>query len=191
VERFLPSITITQEGRAPSREYPDGLAPARYGLSSENSDCLIAGRPLLDLSNAWAGIIEVKVTTPGVIRGHAAGSVGQSTEWEVILIPDDFTEGWAYLPARWFSESVFGAELLFQAQGAHRPRAYVPHVRMSALDGVGHFEFTDVPAGNYRIGMRSTVTGPALVGWRDMNRVEVPSGGITETVVAIPESSAK
>lgn len=108
----------------------------------------------------------------GTVRGSArAGS-------EVILIPDDFAEGWSYLPAYWFDELPFGAQLHFRRQalfGGGGP--YLPHVRIAVADTEGHVEFKYVPAGSYHIGLRATGPAPDR---QTMKQIDVPPAGIAE-----------
>jgi hypothetical protein len=180
MERKQGVFKVSNDGFALTPQSVDGLAPARYGVSTESvgGGCLVADHPVLDLTRAMSGNLEAKVREPGTIRGHADAGM------EVILIPEDFAEGWSWLPAAWFAQRLFGSSLHFNTQqfgGDNGP--FLPHVRMAAANADGKFEFKHVPAGMYRISVRAA--GPAL-DWQGMKQVEITAAGVAEVELAVP-----
>ncbi len=171
---------ISSAGVALAPQSFDGLAPARYGVSTESvgGGCLVADHPVLDLTQALSGNLEAKVREPGTLRGHADAGA------ELILIPEDFAEGWSYLPSMWFLEVPFGADLHFRQQAIWQGGGpFLPHSRMAAANTDGHFEFRYVPAGMYRVAFRAA--GP-LTDWQATKRVEITAAGIAAVEIATP-----
>ena len=182
LERLQGVVKIGNDGASLSPEAIDGLAPARYGVSVENGNaCRVADNPVLDLANALAGSVEAKMREPGTVKGLA------ETGSEVILIPDDFTEGWSYLPAMWFAELPFGAGLHFREQANWGGGGSPPQVHTAVADTAGHFEFKYVPAGSYHIGLRSAGPAPDR---QTMKQIDVPPAGIAEADLVGPDVTA-
>jgi hypothetical protein len=196
LERKLQQVKIVDDGTPPSPEPIDGLAPARYGITIHSGECLIAGHPVLDLSDRPTGGVEAKVNEPGIIRGHAGVPGDRPSPRVVILIPDDFTEGLPLLPANWFRGpsgwSTGGAEygaagFAVQSQFYLAGRGgYLPYVRIYTVEPDAHFEIANVPAGRYRIALRTAEPAPES---QDMQRVEIPPGGVAE--IDLPEPSGQ
>lgn len=69
------------------------------------------------------------------------------------------------------------AEESIQALYVRDSGPYPPHVRITAADAEGRFEFNRVPAGGYRIAVRPA--GPAP-DWQGMKRIDVTPAGVSE-----------
>ncbi len=170
---------ISDNGSLLVPESTDGLAPAKYGVSVESRGCLVADDPVLDLTKALTGSVEATINEPGTVRGRAEAGT------EVILIPEDFAEGWSYARDEWFSESAFGAELYFRLQGfATIDDENPPHVRITVANTEGYFEFGHVPVGGYRIGLRAA--GSPTDG-KGMKEIQVSPAGITEADLTVAD----
>jgi hypothetical protein len=177
LERTVPTVKIGENANSGVPESADGLAPARYGVSVDNPSgaCLIAENPVLDLAKVLAGSVEAKVRAPGTVKGNAEPGA------EVILIPDDFAEGWSYLPEKWFSRQPFGARTQLRLRSLVGSEPTVPHVRVAVADAEGHFKFDGVPTGSYHIGLRAAGPAPDR---QTMKPIDVPPAGVAEITLA-------
>jgi hypothetical protein len=189
LERKQDLVQLTLQELPPSPQFMLGLAPARYGLSARMlQGCRLRSQSILDLSRDAPANVEAQVMEPGTIRGHA-GIPGQSGAWEVLLIPDDFTEGLSFLPANWFSGSPaneFGWGSFWGIDGP----GWLPYIRAATVNPDNSFEFAKAPAGHYRIAVRSADPAgpkPKVVGWRDLKRIELSPSGRVEVDLALPD----
>jgi len=167
LERSLNQVKIGNEPSKSSPEAIDGLAPAKYGVSLRDpgGNCLLAEDPVLDVTRSQTGSVEGNVLEPGTLKGAAdAGS-------EVALIPDDFAEGWSYLPADWFSELPYIGGFRFLTW------EHIPRVRLVVANAEGHFEFAHVPAGSYKVGIHG----------QEMKPIDIPPAGSVEIVLTVPK----
>lgn len=182
LQRRQSLVQITLQEAQPAPEFVSGLAPARYVVSVGTiAGCRLRNEPVLDMSDGSPANAEVQVMEPGTISGHAILPTEVFDGWEVLLIPDDFAEGLPLLPANWFSES--NPTLLFvwgSYWGVYGP-GLLPFIRSAAISTGGSFRFPRVPAGHYRIALRSadpTTPGRSLE-WRDLKQVDLQPSGST------------
>jgi len=129
---------------------------------------------------------------PGTIRGHAGLPGRQPSDWEVLLIPDDFTEGLSFLPANWFAKSDSGEAsgwgwgTFFGTDGP----GWLPYVRAVTVSPDSSFEFRRVQAGHYRVTIRpadGAMPNLKPVEWRDLKRIELLPVGTTEVDLTLPD----
>jgi len=192
LERKQDVVQVTLQELRPSPQFMLGLAPARYGVSARMiQGCRVRNQSVLDLSKIAPASVEAQVMEPGTIRGHAGITRQQSGSWEVLLIPDDFTEGLSFLPANWFSGSNTIIEFGWGSFWGIDGPGSLPYIRTAIVNPDSSFEFSKVPAGHYRITVRSTdiaAPNPKVLGWRDLKKIELsPTTRIAEVDLTLPE----
>ena len=184
LERTRELVKVGLSSEPPWPEFINGLPPSKFGIG-QRSECEVLNRPLLDLTNTRAGNVEVPMAAPGSVRGHVLKPNNDPGNWEVMLLPDDFAEGWPFLPITWFESPLANGGFYF---GGDTPGSF-PYVRISVLDSEAAFNFTNVPAGRYHIAVRSADLPAAIPNptrWHEMQQIEVQSSVITTMDPTIP-----
>lgn len=188
LERKRNLVQITLQDALPLAEFMPGLAPTRYAVSAELIiGCRLRGQPVLDMSGGGLTGVQAEVMEPGIIRGRAeVAYAAQPREWEVLLIPDDFAEGLAFLPGNWFRSQNAGIRFGWGRHWDVDGPGWLPYLRIGMVQQDWSFEFRKVPAGHYRIAVRSTdlrSADPNSTPLRGFTRVNLPAGGVVELTV--------